>query len=73
MVYIPYMEDKAKAQGPCTRCGELTDNRLADVYVCEECYVIRSSCCPEFGPDDLAEEVMKDSEPTTKIAEKTEE
>ena len=56
------MEENDTTQGPCTRCGELTDNKLAEVYICEECYQIRSSCCPEFGPDDLAEEIMKDED-----------
>ena len=74
MVYIKHMEKGESNTGPCTRCGEQTDNKLADVFVCEECYQIRSSCCPEFGPDDLAEKVCeKDSELTTKSTENSEE
>lgn len=45
---------------PCIRCGEETDNRLGDVYICVACYQVRSSCCPEFGPDDLSKELHYD-------------
>ena len=39
----------------CSRCGIETTNQLGDVVICDECYIIRGSCCPEFGPDDLSE------------------
>jgi hypothetical protein len=38
---------------PCVRCGEPTRERLGAVAVCRACYDIRSSCCQEFGADDL--------------------
>jgi len=40
---------------PCIRCGELTADRLGDKPICRACYEVRSSCCPEFGPDDLTD------------------
>ena len=43
-----------KQTGQCVRCGEFTDIQLGGVFICRPCYDIRSSCCPEFGPDDLA-------------------
>lgn len=61
------MEERKGTQAPCIRCGEMTDNKLADVFICQACYEIRSSCCPEFGPDDLAENACGvESESTTK-------
>ena len=30
-----------------------TESRIGDTWICEPCYAARSSCCPEFGPDDL--------------------
>jgi 2-amino-4-hydroxy-6-hydroxymethyldihydropteridine diphosphokinase len=41
--------------GVCVRCGVKTENRLGDTWICESCYEARSSCCPEFGVDDLTE------------------
>jgi hypothetical protein len=41
--------------GECIRCGVETDSRIGDTWICESCYAARSSCCPEFGPDDLTE------------------
>lgn len=26
---------------------------MGDVVICDECYIIRGACCPEFDPDDL--------------------
>ena len=49
--------------GPCVRCGEITSNKLGDVFICQACYEIRSSCCPEFGPDDLARDIFPDAPP----------
>lgn len=49
------MNDAATTDpGPCVRCGALTRTRLGGVFICQPCYEVRSSCCPEFGPDDLA-------------------
>lgn len=45
--------------GACVRCGETTDVRLGPVFICQACYEVRSSCCPEFGPDDLAKELYE--------------
>jgi hypothetical protein len=45
----------APAERPCQRCGELTRERLGDRPFCRACYEVRSSCCPEFGPDDLTD------------------
>ncbi|GAB5559761.1 MAG: hypothetical protein SynsKO_14080 [Synoicihabitans sp.] len=38
----------------CSRCGIETNNHMGDVVICDECYIIRGSCCPEFDPDDLS-------------------
>jgi len=48
-----------KAQ-PCVRCGAETYNTLGGVFICIDCYQVRSSCCPEFGPDDLTKELNYD-------------
>lgn len=39
----------------CERCGvELTERERAGGWpICDACYAVRGSCCPEFGPDDL--------------------
>jgi hypothetical protein len=39
--------------GECIRCGAETDSQIGEMWICESCYQARSSCCPEFGPDDL--------------------
>jgi hypothetical protein len=39
----------------CIRCGAETDFQVGDIRICESCYQVRSSCCPEFGPDDLTD------------------
>jgi len=39
---------------PCVRCGERTREQLGGVAICRACYDIRSSCCQEFGADDLS-------------------
>lgn len=41
--------------GECVRCGVETGSRIGDTWICEPCYAARSSCCPEFGPDDLTD------------------
>ncbi|HXK62550.1 MAG TPA: hypothetical protein PLP42_21910 [Acidobacteriota bacterium] len=38
---------------PCEICGNPEAMQFADQWICEECYQGRSSCCPEFGKDDL--------------------
>lgn len=40
---------------PCVRCGQPTRDRCWGQPVCQTCYEVRSSCCPEFGPDDLTD------------------
>lgn len=40
-------------EAPCIRCGEMTSERLGGRPICRACYDIRSSCCQEFGGDDL--------------------
>jgi hypothetical protein len=37
----------------CDRCGGLSPFDLGDRRLCEECYGLAGSCCPEFGADDL--------------------
>lgn len=46
---------------PCVRCGEMTEERLGDTPICRACYDIRSSCCQEFGGDDLT--LLPEDEP----------
>ncbi len=41
-------------EAPCVRCGLPTDKFIGDIPICDECYQIRGSCCPEFGEDDLS-------------------
>lgn len=55
--------------GTCVRCGETTDVRLGPVFICQACYEVRSSCCPEFGPDDLTDP-HPDQEEATKDGRK---
>lgn len=45
-----------EARGQCVRCGVETLIQLGDEFICEECFSIRGSCCPEFGSDDLTTE-----------------
>ncbi len=45
--------------GKCIRCGAETDFQVGDTWICESCYQARSSCCPEFGPDDLTDGVRE--------------
>jgi len=45
----------------CDLCGNPTALEFDGQHVCEECYQGRSSCCPEFGKDDLW--VFEDEEP----------
>jgi len=47
--------------GPCDRCGQETDSKVAGAFLCDDCYIARSSCCPEFGPDDL--HTLNESDP----------
>ncbi len=51
-----------KPTGKCMRCGAETDIRLGDDFICQACYEVRSSCCPEFGPDDLTDGNPDDDE-----------
>jgi hypothetical protein len=52
-----------KKKGKCVRCGELTETCLGGVFICKPCYEVRSSCCPEFGADDLASEMYSSPPP----------
>ena len=47
-------EATAERLGACLRCGYPTDKKLGESFVCDECYFARSSCCPEFGPEDIS-------------------
>jgi len=37
----------------CDLCGSPNALEFEGQSICEECYQGRSSCCPEFGKDDL--------------------
>lgn len=37
----------------CDSCGSIGAYRFDDRFLCLDCYSGRSSCCPEFGKDDL--------------------
>lgn len=52
------MEANGEGRGDevcCERCGvAMSERERANGWtVCDSCYAIRGSCCPEFGPDDL--------------------
>ncbi|MCO5045472.1 MAG: hypothetical protein M9963_11645 [Kiritimatiellae bacterium] len=40
----------------CERCGNPNALNIEGRWFCADCYSARSSCCPEFGPDDLWKE-----------------
>ena len=42
------------AEAPCVRCWLPTAKFMGDIPICDQCYRIRGSCCPEFGEDDLS-------------------
>lgn len=46
--------EKTKDGERCFRCGAPTDIRLAELWICEPCYEVRSSCCAEFEDEDVA-------------------
>jgi len=56
----PSIQNSDNVTKPCIRCGAETDNRLGGVFICIDCYQVRSSCCPEFGPDDLTKDLEYD-------------
>jgi hypothetical protein len=37
----------------CDECGAFGAAQFGDLLLCADCYVGKSSCCPEFGKDDL--------------------
>lgn len=37
----------------CERCGKSGATAMGDRVLCRDCYFACSSCCPEFGGDDL--------------------
>ncbi len=41
MEEVPQKEDDSR----CSRCGAPTDMQLGDVWICEDCYSVASSCC----------------------------
>jgi hypothetical protein len=48
----PVDKDDPKSEtGICFRCGAPTQSQLGDRWICENCYVVRSSCCTEFEED----------------------
>ena len=44
----------------CDRCGRFGAFDFAGTKLCEECYEVVGSCCPEFGADDLWQAREKD-------------
>ena len=44
---------KIDPDGRCDRCGGFSPLDLGDRLLCEDCYRLCGSCCPEFGADDL--------------------
>ena len=34
----------------CSRCGQIAEGRVGDEVICDKCYQISGSCCPEFDP-----------------------
>lgn len=44
---------KIDPDGRCDRCGGFSPLDLGDRRLCEDCYRLCGSCCPEFGADDL--------------------
>ncbi len=44
---------KVDPEGRCDRCGAFSPLDPGDRRLCEECYRLCGSCCPEFGADDL--------------------
>jgi len=46
--------NETQTAAACVRCGQPTDKKVGGLPLCDDCYAIRGSCCPEFGPDDLA-------------------
>lgn len=49
----PYSMETAPATPQCTRCGKETAGRFGDIVICDDCYHISGSCCPEFDPECL--------------------
>ncbi|MEP4076824.1 hypothetical protein [Haloferula sp.] len=39
-------------EGTCFHCGAPTEIQLGERWICERCYVVRSSCCTEFEEDE---------------------
>jgi hypothetical protein len=53
-----YRMETAPATPQCTRCGTETQGRFGDVVICDDCYHISGSCCPEFDPECLENGVI---------------
>ncbi|MDW8342990.1 MAG: hypothetical protein RMM51_00690 [Verrucomicrobiae bacterium] len=45
--------DQSPTLPACERCGAPRASRIADRWLCTDCYTAAGSCCPEFGADDL--------------------
>lgn len=41
--------------GACEGCGTGTSIRIADRWLCADCYAVRGACCHEFAGDDLTQ------------------
>jgi hypothetical protein len=46
-------EPVAMTGSQCELCGVFTDQQVGDRTICLDCYEERSSCCEEFGGNDL--------------------
>jgi hypothetical protein len=53
---MKHSKPQQKSSDRCERCGAPEAMQFGDHWVCEDCYGLRGSCCPEFGADDLWEE-----------------
>lgn len=36
----------------CTRCGRPTEDKVGEQALCDDCYSLAGSCCPEFEPEE---------------------
>ncbi len=44
---------RENAHQECEHCGVIGAGRFGERWICDECIEGMSSCCPEFGKDDL--------------------
>ncbi|MGF1448507.1 MAG: hypothetical protein ACFB20_03730 [Opitutales bacterium] len=45
--------EREDAHQECEHCGIVGAGQFGDRWVCDDCIEGMSSCCPEFGKDDL--------------------